>query len=89
MAFLVFLPAAARARIVASHLGGLAPHRPRDGTLEPVGAVIQDHIDERGARFRGKALKAAIKTAEDFGFEKEAQELRTYLAAPAPARQAR
>jgi hypothetical protein len=37
----------------------------------------------------GKALKAAIKTAEDFGFEKEAQELRTYLAAPAPARQAR
>jgi hypothetical protein len=28
-------------------------------------------------------------TAEDFGFEKEAQELRTYLSAPAPARQAR
>jgi hypothetical protein len=37
----------------------------------------------------GKALKAAIKTAEDFGFEKEAQELRTYLAPSAPARQAR
>jgi hypothetical protein len=37
----------------------------------------------------GKALKAAIKTAEDFGFEKEAQELRAYLSASAPAKQAR
>ena len=34
----------------------------------------------------GKALKAAIKTAEDFGFEKEAQELKSYLAAASPAR---
>jgi hypothetical protein len=37
----------------------------------------------------GKALKAAIKTAEDFGFEKEAQELKSYLVASAPARQQR
>jgi hypothetical protein len=34
----------------------------------------------------GKALKAAIKTAEDFGFEKEAQELKMYLASASPAR---
>ncbi len=51
-----------------------------------VGRAISD---AKNRILTGKALKAAIKTAEDFGFEKEAQELRTYLSMPAPARQAR
>src|SRR4051812_21792869 len=50
VAVLVLLPASARARIVAADLARFTPHGLRNRALEPVRAIVEDHVDEGGTR---------------------------------------